>query len=86
MRTHGTGIPEVSRNLAKAPAFQRLPLSPRLSPALCVPTIIDTPANHLLLYLQHSVYVWGVINAAGETKSSRFLLVVSEEIYGKQFV
>lgn len=42
--------------------------------------------NLLPVYLQHSVYVWGVINTTGETKSSSFLLVVSEEIYVKQFV
>lgn len=53
---------------------------------ITVTVITDTPTNLLPLYLQHSVYVWGVINTAGETESSRFLLVVSEEIYVKQFV
>lgn len=53
---------------------------------ITVPIIIDTYMNLLRPYLQHCVYVWGVINIAGETQSSSFLLVVSEEIYVKQFV
>lgn len=53
---------------------------------ITVPIIIDTYVKLLILYLQHYVYVRGVINMAGETKSSSFLLVVSEEMYVKQFV
>lgn len=53
---------------------------------MIVPIIIGTYTNLLIPYLQHYVNVWGVINIAGETKSSRFLLVVSEEIDLKQFV
>lgn len=82
MQSHGTSISEVSRNLAKAfPA----PPSPWVYVYIIVPIITDTSMNLLLLYLQHSVCVWGIINTAGETKSSRFLLVVLEEIYVKQF-
>lgn len=55
-------------------------------PVARVYIITDTDVILLILYLQHYVYVWGVINIAGETKSSSFLLVVSEEIYVKQFL
>lgn len=53
---------------------------------ITMPIITDTYVNLLILYLQHYVYVWGVVNVAGEIKSSSFLLVVSKEIYGKPFV
>lgn len=80
----------VSRIVAKAlcsPAFCTFLHTPPLVCAyIIVPIIIDTYVNLLQLCLQCCVCVWGVINSAGETKSSSFMLVVSEEIYVKQFV
>lgn len=63
-----------------------LPALPVAHGYITVPIITDTGVSLLILYLQHHVYVWGVINIAGETKSSSFLLVVSEEIYVKELV
>lgn len=67
------------------PSRASLPL--HASPRLYVRLQLETHPGTIYYRIYNTPsYVWGVINTAGETKSSRFLLVVSEQIYGKQFV